>query len=120
MRNSIAKEKAKDFAIRIVNLYKHLCFKKQERILSKQLLRSGTNIGANLCEAENGISENDFLAKVYIALKEAAETQYWLELLYNTQYLSECEFNSIADDCVEIIKILKATTKTMKNKKSHL
>ena len=81
--------------------------------MSKQLLRSGTGIGANLAEAECAISRKDFLAKVYIALKESAETKYWLELLHETDILSDMEFQSIYEDCEELRRILSATTKTV-------
>ena len=81
--------------------------------MSKQLLRSGTSIGANLAEAECAISRKDFLAKVYIALKESAETKYWLELLHETDILSDMEFQSIYEDCEELRRILSATTKTV-------
>ena len=108
---SLTLEKSKDFAIRIVKLYKYLK-DKHEFILSKQLLRSGTSIGANLSEAIYGISRNDFLAKVYISLKECAETKYWLEILYRTGYLSDNEYTSIDEDCTELIKLLTSTAKT--------
>ena len=81
--------------------------------MSKQLLRSGTSIGANLAEAECAISKKDFLAKIYIALKECAETRYWLELLHETDFLSEAQFSSIYADCEELRKMLSATTKTI-------
>lgn len=106
-----------DFSIRIYNLYKHLCENKKEFVLSKQVLRSGTSIGANLSEAECAISENDFLAKIYISYKECSETLYWLELLKNINLLSETEFNSIYNDCKELIKILSASIQTIKKKK---
>lgn len=77
-----AKYKSKRFAVRIVNLYKYLCDNRKEYVLSKQVLRSGTSIGANLAEAESAMSKRDFLAKVYVALKECSETIYWLELLH--------------------------------------
>ena len=80
------KYKSKRFAVRIVNLYKYLCNEKKEFVLSKQILRSGTSIGANIAESECAISRRDFLAKVYIALKECAETLYWLDLLYETEF----------------------------------
>ena len=115
-KENTAKGKSKKFAIRIVNLYRYLCDTKKEYVLSKQLLRSGTSIGANLAEAEYGISEKDFLAKVYIALKECAETLYWLELLFQTDYLTETEFNSIKEEAPELLKMLKATTKTLSQK----
>ena len=80
------------------------------------LLRSGTSIGANIAESECAISEKDFLSKIYIALKECSETIYWLELLYETDYLSQSELESVRSDCIEIKKILSATTITVKNK----
>ena len=107
--------KSKKYAVRIVNLYKYLCDEKKEYILSKQLLRSGTSIGANIAESECAISKKEFLSKIYIALKEANETLYWLDLLYETEYLNEHEYFSIKDDCEEIKKMLSATTKTLKN-----
>lgn len=106
--------KSKRFAIRIVNLYKYLCDVKKEFVLSKQLLRSGTSIGANLAEAEYAVSKKDFMAKLYIALKECSETKYWLELLYETEYLSKEQFDSIYNDCEEIRKMLSSSTKTIK------
>lgn len=112
MADSVTLDKSKDFAIRIVKLYKYLCGEKREFIMSKQLLRCGTSIGANLSEALYGISRNDFLAKIYISLKECAETKYWLEILYKTSYLSENEFESIDEDCTELIKLLTSTAKT--------
>lgn len=108
-----AKAKSKRFAVRIVKLYQYLCDEKREYVMSKQLLRSGTSVGANLAEAECAISKKDFLAKVYIALKECSEAKYWLELLYETEYLTEEEFRSIAADCEELRKMLSATTKTI-------
>ena len=108
-----AKIKSKRFAVRIVKLYKYLCEEKHEYVLSKQLLRSGTSIGANLAEAECAISKKDFLSKIYIALKECAETKYWLELLNETEYLTVAQFQSIFSDCEELRKMLSATTKTL-------
>jgi four helix bundle protein len=120
-RDSITLAKSKDFAIRIVRLYQYLCEEKREYVLSKQLLRSGTSIGANLSESIYGISYKDFLSKVYISLKECAETKYWIELLYKTDYLTEAQFNSIDEDCTELIKLLTATSKTAAaNLKSNL
>ena len=113
MKNNIAKEKSIKFAIRIINLYKYLTEEKKEFIISKQLLRSGTSIGSNIAESECAMSSKDFLAKIYIALKESNETLYWLELLYETEYLSEKEYNSVKSDCMELKKILRATTKTI-------
>ena len=115
-KENTARNKSKKFAVRIVNLYKHLCEEKKEYVLSKQVLRSGTSIGANLAEAEYAISEKDFLSKVYIALKESAETVFWLDLLYQTKYLTETEYNSINEEVLELLKMLKATTKTLAKK----
>ena len=112
---SAAGDKSKTFAVRIVKLYRFLCDEKKELVLSRQLLRSGTSIGANLAESECAISRNDFLAKVYIALKETSETQYWLELLYKTDYLSQNQFESLAKDAEELRKMLSATARTMTN-----
>lgn len=112
-RENTAKVKSKRFAIRIVRLYKHLCENFREYDLFKQLLRSGTSIGANLAEAECAISRKDFLAKVYISLKECSETEYWLELLYETDYLTKTEYESIFSDCDELRKMLSSTTRTI-------
>ena len=103
-----------DFAIDIVNLYKYLCDSKKEYVLSKQLLRSGTSIGANLVEAQNGISSKDFIAKLYISLKETAETEYWLELLYKTNYLTFDEYTNINKKCQELCKLFNSITKNTK------
>ena len=112
MEDNLVFAKAKKFAVRTVNLYKYLCDEKKEYILSKQLLRSGTSIGANIAEAEVAISKKEFLSKMYIAFKECNETVYWLDLLYETDYLSEAEYTSIIEDCNEIQKILSSITKT--------
>lgn len=120
-RESVTLDKSKIFAIRIVRLYQDLSTDKKEFVLSKQLLRSGTSIGANLSEAIYGISEKDFLSKIYISLKECAETKYWLELLFNTDYLTQSQYDSIDTDCTELIKLLTAISKTMSKKlKSNL
>lgn len=111
--NGTAKKKSNAFAVRIVRLYRYLCDEKKEYVLSKQLLRSGTSIGANLAEAECAISRKDFLSKVYIALKECMETKYWLELLRETDYLTEQEYLSVNSDCEELRKMLSSTTKTL-------
>ena len=105
------RDKCMDFAIDIVNLYKYLCESKKEYVLSKQLLRSGTSIGANLVEAQSGISKKDFIAKIYISLKETAETEYWLELLYKTDYLTIDEYLSVNDKCKELCKLFNSITK---------
>lgn len=107
--------KSKAFAIRVINLYKHLKNEKQEYVLSKQILRSGTSIGANIREAIRAQSRADFIAKHNIALKEADETCYWLELLQETTYISDIEFSSIYADADELIKLLVAIIKTTKN-----
>ena len=113
MGNTI-ENKSFDFAVRIVNLYKYLCNEKKEFVLSKQLLRSGTSIGANVSEGEKAQSKADFYTKMTIALKEANETDYWLRLLCATDYLTEQEFESLSKDNKEIISILVAITKTTK------
>lgn len=109
-------DKSEKFAVRIINLYKHLCATKNEFVLSKQVLRAGTSIVANLSEAECAISKNDWLNKIYIALKECAETACWLRLLAKTDFITESEFDSLHRDCEEIRKILSSSTKTMKEK----
>ena len=108
---SIIENKSFDFAIRIVNLYKHLTNDKKEFVLSKQLLRSGTSIGANVSEGEKGQTKPDFNTKMSIALKEANETFYWLRLLYKTEFLTEKEFKSMEKDIDEIIAILTSICK---------
>lgn len=117
MESGIAYAKSKQFAIRIVRLYRHLN-EQHEFVISKQLLRSGTSIGANLAEARYAISRSDFLSKVYISLKECSETEYWLDLLHDTGTLSDSEYSSIHADCSELLFILQATTKTMTSGKS--
>ena len=107
--------KSKDFAIRIVRLYRYLNENKKEYVLSKQLLKSGTSIGANVKEAIRGQSKPDFYAKMNIALKEASETEYWLEILKETEYIDDVSFKSIYADCQEILKILMSITKTQKS-----
>lgn len=115
--SSIVQEKSEDFALRIINLYQYLTTRdsNKEYVLSKQLLRSGTSIGANIAEAEYGISKDDFKAKMYIALKECNESRYWLRLLKKANYLTEEEYNSIYSDSEEILKLLIAITKTTKD-----
>ena len=112
MKDNLVADKSFDFAVRIVNLHKYLIANGVDYSLAKQLLRCGTSIGANVVEAAYGISRKDFLAKNYIALKECAETIYWLELLHETGYLTEQEFNSIHLEAVELSKILSSITKT--------
>ena len=112
---SVARDKSKRFAIRIVNTYQYLCEEQKEFVLSKQLLRSGTSIGANLAEAEFAFSRKEFLSKMYIALKETSETKYWLELLVETDYLTRQQFDSLYADAEELSKMLTATTKTIRD-----
>ena len=102
------------FAVRIVKLSKHLNTAKKEFVLSKQLLRAGTGIGANIAEAEQAQSKADFISKMNIALKEAVETNYWLRLLQASDYLSDAEFSSIHSDCRELETMLTAIFKTAK------
>ncbi|MEQ2511486.1 four helix bundle protein [Faecousia sp. CLA-AA-H192] len=112
--DNIIVDKSKVFALRIIRLYQYLKNEKSEFVLSKQLLRSGTSIGANVKEAIRGQSRADFYAKLNISLKEASETEYWLELLHESEYIEEKTFNSIYADCQELIKLLVAITKTQK------
>ncbi len=113
-RDNIIVDRSKIFAIRIVRLYKYLVGEKREYVLSKQLLRSGTSIGANVKEAIRGQSKADFYAKMNIALKESSETEYWLEIIYETEYIDKKQFDSIYCDVQEILKLLISITKTQK------
>ena len=112
MDKNVSVEKSFEFAVRIVNAYKYLVKEHKEYVLSKQMLRCGTSIGANIAEAQRGQSHADFTAKMGIALKEANETQYWLKLLYRTEYLDKGQFESLNEDVQEIIGILMAICKT--------
>ncbi len=114
MKENVVKNKSFELAIRIVNLYRFLCEQKQEYVLSKQLLRSGTSVGANIREAEHAQSKADFIHKMSIAQKEINESIYWLELLKATHYLQEEQFNSINQDAEEIIKLITSIIKTSK------
>ena len=111
------RQKSIDFAIRIVNFYKYLCDEKKEYVMSKQILRSGTSIGANVCESKNAQTDPDYLTKMNIALKEADETQYWLEILYRSTIISESEYKSLNEDLKEIIAILVSIVKKLKDKR---
>ncbi|MCR4769922.1 MAG: four helix bundle protein [Bacteroidaceae bacterium] len=113
---SIIQEKSLNFAIRIINCYKNLVNKKDEKVMAKQLLRCGTSIGANTREAKNAQSRMDFLNKLNIALKEADETEYWLYLLHETEYIDDNEFKSLQNECKELIAILISIIKSIKEK----
>jgi len=115
MHNNISVNKTFEFSIRIVNLYKYLIENKKEYILTKQIVRCGTSIGANVAEAQRAQSKADFISKMSIALKEAYETEYWIRLLYKTDYLSQEEFDSLNKDILEIISILMSICKTANN-----
>lgn len=116
MKENILKDKSFLFAIRIVELYKYLKSSQNEFVLSKQILRSGTSVGAAIREAEHAESTKDFLHKLNIGLKEANETKYWLELLLATKIIEEKMFQSIILDCDEILKLLVTSIKTLKIK----
>ncbi len=111
MENAV-ENKSFAFAVRMINLCKYLQAEKKEYVLSKQILRCGTSIGANIAEAQHAQSKADFAAKLNIALKETGETKYWLRLLHATDYCSDQEFNSIFSDCVELEKLLVSIVKT--------
>ena len=111
-------EKSSKFASRIVKLYQYLLKEKHESIISKQIIRSGTSIGANANEAIYGISKADFIAKLQISLKETAETEYWLRLLVLSEYITEAEGDSLINDCLEIKRILISSLNTAKQKKN--
>ena len=113
MKNTIT-HKSFRFAVRIVKLCKYLQAEKKEYTLTTQLLRSGTSIGANVSESQQAQSRADFISKLNIALKEASETEYWLQLLYETDYLNETEFASIMLDCSEVKSLLVAIVKSSK------
>ncbi len=108
-------QKSKAFAVRIIKLYQYLTEEKKEYILSKQVLRCGTSIGANIKESIRAQSTADFLAKMQISLKEASETEYWLELLAETDYITEKASKSLLQDCRELIKIITSIVKTSKS-----
>jgi four helix bundle protein len=118
MKDSILQAKSLAFAVRIVNFYKYLCEEKKEYVLSKQILRSGTAIGANARESRNAQSHADFITKLTIALKEADETQYWLELLDLSDIISNEEFTSLNNDLSELVAMLTSSIKTIKSKNS--
>jgi four helix bundle protein len=118
-KENIVKNKSFQFAVKVVNTYKFLTENKKEYVLSKQLLRSGTSIGANVREADNAESKADFIHKLAIAQKETDETLYWLELLKETNYISDDEYTSISSDAFEILKIIRSIIITSKNNIHH-
>lgn len=115
---NIVREKSYAFALRIVKAYKYLAEEKKEYVLSKQLLRCGTSVGANIEEAIGGQSSKDFFAKLNVSYKEARETMYWLRLLKDSDILNEKESDSLMNDCDELLKIIGTIIKTMKVKLS--
>ena len=121
MKDNVVMTKSLAFSVRIVNLKRYLCEQKKEYVISQQVCGSGTSIGANIAEAQRAQSTADFVSKMKIALKEANETQYWLQLLRETKYITEVEFCSIHDDLVEILKILTAICKNYpQSNQNHL
>jgi len=117
--DNVLVRKSFSFAVRVVNLYRYLSSEKKEFVLSKQLLRSGTSVGANINEAQDAQSRNDFISKLSISLKEARESKYWIELLKETNYLTKKETESIIDDIIELIKLLTTIIKTTKRNKNN-
>lgn len=115
--NNLLLDKTLLFAARIIKLNKFLTEQKNEFVISKQIIRSATSIGANANEAVFGVSKADFIAKLHIALKETAETEYWIKLLFLAEYITEKEQNSLLEDCIEIKKILISTINTAKTNK---
>ena len=110
--DNVVLDKSMSFSVRIVRLYQHLCSENKEYVMSKQLLRCGTSIGANINEAQYAVSRNDFLNKMYISLKECAETLYWIELLFRTSFLTDAQYMSILGDCKELQNLLSSITKS--------
>lgn len=114
MKENILIDKSIDFATRIIKLCKYLEEKQKEHIISKQIIRSGTSIGANLNEAQYGNSKADFISKLHISLKETAETEYWLRLLFKSEYIDKRIFESLLNDCLELKKLLISSINTAK------
>lgn len=115
MKENIIRQRSFEFAVRVVKLYRFLCEKQKEFVLSKQLLRSGTSVGAMVREAEHGESKIDFKHKLSIAQKEINESLYWLELMKETGYLTKAQFDDISEDATGILKLLTSIIKTTKN-----
>ena len=120
MKDNILIDKSIDFGARIVKLYRYLVKTKHETVISKQILRSGTSIGANINEAQYGNSKADFIAKLHIALKESAETEYWLHILQKSDYLDDNLSASLLNDCLEIKRILIASINTAKDNVNNI
>ena len=112
---NVVVDKSMKLSVRIVRLYQYLCSESKEYVMSKQLLRCGTSIGANINEAQYAISKGDFLNKMYVSLKECAETIYWIKLLYQTEYLSKAQYDSILSDCEELRNLLSSITKSTRD-----
>ena len=119
MKENVVKDKSFTFALRIVRLYQFLCDEKKEYVLSKQLLRSGTSVGALIREAEHAETRKDFIHKISIAQKEINEAIYWIELLKEADYLTVEQFNSINNDAVELIKLITSIVKSTKANMRH-
>ena len=119
MSESVLQEKSLLFAVRIIKFYQHLCQNKKEFVLGKQILKSGTSIGANIRESRNAQSKADFINKLGIALKEADETLYWLEVLFRANLISQSEYDSLYNDTNELISMLTASIKTAKKKQTQ-
>lgn len=117
-KSNVLQEKSYNFAIRIVKLAQFLREKKSEYILSKQLIRSGTSIGANIEEASGAQSDSDFIAKLHISLKEAKESHYWIRLLRDTDFITQAQAESMLTDLNEIITLLTRSLKTLKSRKN--
>ena len=111
MENGTVMQKSLDFSVRVVNAYKHITANQREYVITKQFLRCGTSIGANVAEAQRGQSTPDFASKMCIALKEASETEYWLHLLYRTDYLTKEQYESLLADVQEILRLLTSICK---------
>ena len=118
MKDNLIQRKTYDFALKIIKVYKNLNDEKKEFILSKQLIRSGTSIGANIEEAIGGQSEKDFISKLSIAYKEARETKYWIKLLYDSKYIESVVFEDLINDIDVILRVIGSIQKTMKNRNS--
>lgn len=115
MFDDVLRNKSRNFALQVIAIFKILTIQRKEFTLSKQVLRSGTSIGANIAEAKYAQSKSDFISKLSIALKEAAETEYWLDLLFQSYFLTKEEYNNANEGCIELIKLLTASIKTSKS-----